>query len=265
VHAGACSVSMLVDFFIAGAQKCGTTALDYYLRSHPQIQMGLTKEIHYFDDETIDWNAPDRYRLESQFSWSAADVIRGEATPIYMYWPDALSRIATYNPTAKLIIGLRHPTHRAFSHWRMETERGQETLSFEQAIGPEGRQRVQRSPGGVHRVFSYVERSLYSAQIATMLALFPREQIYFFRTDLLWWEHERIISDVQDFLHVRTCIDQDRRYVVPVDTRGLRALADPTRAQLDRFFAEDIRETEALTGLDLADWMNPSYQEAIGA
>jgi hypothetical protein len=227
--------------------------------------MAVTKEVHYFDDETINWSAPDRDRLKSQFDWSATDVIRGEATPIYVYWPDALARIAAYNATARLIIGLRHPTYRAFSHWRMETERGLESLSFEEAIGPEGRRRVQHAPRGAHRVFSYVERSLYSGQIATMLALFPREQVYFFRTDLLWREHERTISDVQDFLRVRKCINQDRRYVVPVDTRlAAHALSDLTRAQLDRLFTEDIQRTEALTRLDLSDWLNQSYQESIG-
>ena len=257
--------SKSVDFFIAGAQKCGTTALDHYLRSHPKIQMALTKEIHYFDDETINWSAPDRGRLKSQFDWSAIDVIRGEATPIYVYWPDALARIAAYNATAKLIIGIRHPTYRAFSHWRMETERGLESLSFEKAVGPEGRRRVQHAPRGAHRVFSYVERSLYSEQIATMLDLFPREQVYFFRTDQLWREHERIISDVQDFLRVRKCINQGRRYVVPDDTRAAaHILPAQTRARLDGLFAEDIQKTAALTKLDLSDWMNQSYEEAIG-
>jgi len=263
VHSGRLGSSS-VDFFIAGAQKCGTTALDHYFRSHPQIQMARTKEVHYFDDETINWSAPDRDRLESQFDWSVTDVIRGEATPIYVYWPHALARMAAYNATAKLIIGLRHPTYRAFSHWRMETKRGHESLSFERAVGPEGRRRVQDAPWGVHRVFSYVERSLYSRQVATILRLFPPEQVYFFRTDLLWREHTRIISDVQGFLRVSQSITEQRRYVVPVDTRAAtHLLSRETRARLDKLFAEDIQKTAALTKLDLSDWMEQSYEEAI--
>ncbi|MCA0448534.1 MAG: sulfotransferase, partial [Proteobacteria bacterium] len=39
-----------VDFFIAGVQKGGTTALDHYLRDHPAIQMASVKEVHAFDD-----------------------------------------------------------------------------------------------------------------------------------------------------------------------------------------------------------------------
>ncbi len=41
-----------IDFIIAGTQKGGTTALDYYLRKHPEIGMGNRKELHFFDNET---------------------------------------------------------------------------------------------------------------------------------------------------------------------------------------------------------------------
>ncbi len=42
-----------VDFLICGAQKCGTTALDFYLRQHPLLCFPSKKELHYFDDEAV--------------------------------------------------------------------------------------------------------------------------------------------------------------------------------------------------------------------
>ena len=254
---------MPVNFFIAGVQKGGTTALDQFLRAHPQIQMAAVKEVHYFDDDSIDWKAPDYSRLKSFFDWSTLGHVRGEATPIYLYWPNSLRRLQRYNRAAKLVIGLRHPSFRAFSHWRMEVARGLETLPFDEAIGLQARARVSLAPGGVHRVFSYVERGLYSAQIAGMLNLFPRHQIFFYRTDELWQDHDRVVREVQSFLNVESDVVHSRRYITPVDSGAPGALSPAGRARLDEIFAADICITASLTGLDLADWLDPSFEELI--
>ena len=38
-----------IDFIVIGVQKAGTTALDHYLRLHPDIEMAKRKEVHFFD------------------------------------------------------------------------------------------------------------------------------------------------------------------------------------------------------------------------
>ena len=45
------SLERKVNFLIAGTQKGGTTALDEYLRKHPQICMSTKKEVHFFDED----------------------------------------------------------------------------------------------------------------------------------------------------------------------------------------------------------------------
>ncbi len=259
-----------VQFFIAGVQKGGTTALDSVLREHPSIQMARDKEVHHFDDEAIDWSAPDHGRLHAAFDWDAAGVVRGEATPVTIYWPNALERLRRYHPRAKLLIGLRHPAFRAFSHWRMETKRGWDTLPFPQAVGTEGRQRVRDAPGGVHRVFSYVERGLYAGQVERLLTLFPRSQVLFFQTDRLWLEPGQVLRAVQDFIGVerrlaapRRYVPAPRRWVAPLNTTDHGAIPADSRLALDQVFADDIRRTAALTGLDLADWLRPDYREPM--
>jgi len=253
-----------IQFVIAGVQKGGTTALDSILRRHPSIQMARVKEVHHFDDESVDWSVPDHGRLHAAFDWSdAGGLIRGEATPVTIYWPNALERLRRYNPGAKLLIGLRHPTFRAFSHWRMETKRGWEALPFGQAVAPDGRRRVQDAPGGVHRVFSYVERGLYAPQIERLLTLFPRDQVLFFRSDRLWLEPGPVLDEVQDFLRVERRLAAERGYVVPIDTTDLGPIPAGTRALLDQAFAWDIGRTAKLTGLDLSDWRHPGYREPM--
>lgn len=103
-----------VDFFIAGVQKGGTTALDAMLRDHLQIQMARVKEVHFFDNGSLDWSSPNLDYLQDSFGWTADNPVRGEATPIYIYWHSALRRLKAYNPDARVLIALRHPAFRAF-------------------------------------------------------------------------------------------------------------------------------------------------------
>lgn len=252
-----------VQFFIAGVQKGGTTALDSMLRDHPSIQMARIKELHHFDDDAIDWSAPDHSRLHAAYDWAAMGAARGEATPITLYWPNALERLRCYNPRAKLLIGLRNPAFRAFSHWRMETKRGWDSLPFRQAVGPEGRQRVRDAPGRVHRVFSYVERGLYAHQIERLLTLFPRHQVLFFRTDRLWLQPGQVLDEVQDFIKVERRLAAQHRYVVPIDASDLGPIPAEQRQMLDQVFAADVQRTAALSSLDLSDWLRPNYREPM--
>jgi len=259
-------VKKLLNFFIIGTQKGGTTALDSFLRQHPGLQLSRVKEVHHFDDEArVDWLSPNHDQLHAQFEWSAESVLRGEATPIYIYWPQSLPRLQRYNPEAKLIVGLRHPVFRAFSHWRMEKKRGKEKLSFGDAISPAGRQRVSSAPGGVHRVYSYVERGFYAEQIERLLGLFPREQVYFFRADQLWNDPASTLAAIEKFLGVEERLGETARteYTVPVDSSDLGDVPDKARASLQSEFAEDIVKSAQLSGVDLSDWSRPDYREPM--
>ena len=100
-------MSQPVSFLIAGVQKGGTTALDAYLRDHPDVQMASMKEAHFFDDEGQDWAQPDYARYHALFADDGR--LRGEATPIYVYWPNSLERIARYRQDMRLILLFRDP------------------------------------------------------------------------------------------------------------------------------------------------------------
>jgi len=254
-----------VDLFIIGVQKAGTTALANYLGRHPGIQMSAVKEIHYFNDETISWPHPKYGKLHRHFNWNAKGVIRGEATPIYTYWPGALARLKAYNPDAKLIMGLRHPSTRAFSQWRMEASRGSEKLSFEDAVSDVGRARVARMANGAHRVFSYVERGFYHSQIEALLRIFPREQVLFYKTDDLWSRTPEVVRGIEDFLGVDHAVSDSvqQEYIIPVAATDRGPMASGIRAALDALFYEDIEKTAAITGLDLSDWLRPDYVDPM--
>ena len=255
----------VLDFFVVGVQKGGTTALGYFLSRHPEILLAAGKELHVFDDDGQDWSHPDYARITAAFDWSAArDKVLGEATPSYCFWPESLQRLKQYNPAAKLILLLRHPVFRAHSHWRMEVARGTERLPFAQAVADTTRaERRAANAGLAGRAFSYVERGLYSAQVENILALFPREHVLFLRTDKLWSACAETLACVAQFLGVGPFPFTGPHYIVPGRTGAGPPLSAQDRCALEARYAADIRRSESLTGLTLGEWLDRGYVEPM--
>ena len=240
--------SSLVNFVVVGVQKAGTTALFDYLQDDPAYGLPDVKEVHFFDDESVDWNAPDYRSYHARFDWSDPALIRGEATPIYIYWPRSLERLAAYNPKAKVIVMLRDPVERAWSHWRMETSRGVETKPFSWCIR-QGRARLfEAHPWGVHREFSYVERGFYGEQVERLLGRFAREQVLFLTADELRAAPSATLARVNAFLGAPPPAPVDHRDVhVGQDVGG--ALSSDDAAFLREIYAEDQQRLRSLTGI----------------
>lgn len=242
-----------IGFLVAGVQKGGTTALFDYLVEHPTLSLPAIKEAHFFDDETgVDWSRPDYGPYEALFSDApGAGRLRGEATPIYLYWPNSLERIAAYNPEMRLILIFRDPIERAISHWKMEYARGAETEPFAWCIR-EGRARVATDPSapGYHRVHSYVERGFYGAQLKRLLSIFPREQLLFLRSDDLKAEPERILCTVCDFLNAPHFerVEAKESHVAKIIDYGV-GITEDDRAYLKSIFSEDQIIFSHLSGL----------------
>ncbi len=251
-----------VSFFIAGVQKGGTTALFDILSQHNDVCFPERKELHFFDNESLDWAEPPYELLHAAFAPANDGALLGEATPIYVYWPNALERLKAYNPNAKIILLLRHPTFRAYSQWRMETTRGDEPLSFEACISEIGRDRVRIAPGGAHRVHSYVERGFYADQLQRIYSLFPKHQVLVQRTDHLWARPEETLQAVSRFLDLSGSI-QKTGYVTPYEgkTSGSMTLSD--RRHLDTLFRSQIMKTQEIANIDLSDWLSEDYAESI--
>jgi hypothetical protein len=243
-----------VSFLITGVQKGGTTALYEHLRQGAAVSLSDTKEVHFFDDEDVDWTAPDYGAYHAHFApfdgrpW-------GEATPIYSYWPQSLERIAAYNPAMRLILIFRDPVKRAFSHWRMEVERGFDDADFSWAIR-EGRQRVADAPSGHHRVFSYVERGFYAAQLDRVLALFPRRQLLLLRSEDLQQRPAATVGQISQFLHIEpleTAIAPIRANVGRLpDAESI--LSNDDAQFLSNLYRPDLDRFAELSGLDVSGW-----------
>jgi hypothetical protein len=241
-----------VDFLIAGAQKAGTSALFSYLGEHPEICLSLKKEVHYFDHGRIT-RLPhsDRY-YHSWFPEDPGDRLVGEATPIYLYWKSAPRRIQRYNPGMKVVVLLRNPITRAYSHWNMERQRGTEPLEFLEAIRTEA-ERCRAVHPLQHRHYSYVDRGRYAGQLRRLRDCFPEEQI-------LCLQHEELLQEPQNFL------DQVTRFLgvsdLPCTPRTVHAVPydEPLPREAHELLVEllgpEIEALEELLGWDCSHWFD---------
>src|SRR5438552_1066945 len=240
-----------LDLILAGAQKSGTTALHDFLSRHPEITMGDRQEMHFFDNEEISSQPVDYEFLHQHFPPMPASTIAGECTPIYIYWKPAIERIWKYNPKIKLLIILRNPVDRAFAHWNMQRFKGREPLDFFDAVREE-QARIAGAPPTEARRFAYVDRGLYSRQLARLFEFFPREQVKVVKFEK-FREHQRgTLASIFSFLGckpLRSIRSKDRN-VVPYE----RAMNWEERVFLYHLFAEDIANVEQMLGWDCSDW-----------
>jgi Sulfotransferase domain len=245
---------MRVDFVIGGTQKGGTSALDSFLRQHPEICMPSTrKELHFFDREEEkpepDWRRYKKYH--TNFKPKPQQRVIGEASPIYMYWETAPYRIWKYNPKMKWILILRHPIERAFSAWNMETKRGKEKLSFAEAIEKEP-ERCREALPFQHRVYSYLDRGFYAHQVRRLFNIFGKEQVLIMLSEELKNDHNKTLQRVFEFLGV------DSSFVPPEASvfghEYVDKIENPLRSRLIETFYLDIKELEKLLGRDLSKW-----------
>ena len=240
---------MLVNFVIGGTQKGGTSALDSFLRQHPEICMPTTrKELHFFDreDENRDYK-----KYHANFKPKPQHHVSGEASPIYMYWETAPYRIWKYNPKMKWILALRNPVERAFSAWNMETKRGKEKLSFAEAIEKESQRRREALPLQ-HRVYSYIDRGFYACQVRRLFNIFGRDNVLVLLTEELRNDHAKTLRRVFEFLGV------DSSFVPPEASVFEQEYADKIdnqlRSRLIDMFCFDVKELESMLGRDLSAW-----------
>ena len=246
-----------VAFIVAGVQKGGTTALFDYLGDEAGLSLSREKEAHFFDDDARDWVAPDYGAYHAQFS-APDGRPRGEATPIYLYWPNSLERIRAYNPAIRLIVMLRDPVERAWSHWKMEFARGVETKPFAWCIR-EGRQRLFAAeptglrPWGFDREVSYVERGFYGEQIERLFGLFPRDHVLILKSGDLRGDPGAVLGQVRAFLGLPAGAPPTPREVhVARDMDYGANLNGADIAHLRAVYARDAERLADLTGVRFA-------------
>lgn len=255
------SAARRFSFCIAGTQKSGTSTLSAMLNKHGRIQRAPRKEMHFFDDESRDWSSgdfsdytvpPKRERFQ----------LLGDATPLYLWWPQALERMRAYNPDMKLIAIFRDPIERLFSQWVMVVNRWPEVApdwpEFLTRFAPTGLE--DRIPEGAHvgsyRMNSGVVRGYYGAQLERGFSIFGREQFHLLEFRTFLGDYQPALDGITDFLEIR----RFRTYPdLPHSMPGKPTVIGtaPTTQDISNLverYRDDFEKFKELSGLDVSHW-----------
>ncbi|NGX84151.1 sulfotransferase [Aequorivita sp. KMM 9714] len=236
-----------IDFIVVGVQKAGTTALDSYLRQHSEIGMGKIKELHFFDNDKYFNKRKISYKEYHKFFDFAEDKkVFGEITPIYIWWKDSIKRIYDYNKNIKLIVILRNPVDRAFSHWNMEVSRNNEERDFYTCIS-------QSNSGLQNRITSYKERGFYSEQIENLYKYFNSDQLLFIKYEEFLKKQESYLKIIFKFLNVSDSsfnYNFNKSHSIKYKSK----IDDESKILLLKAYKNDINKVESLLGWNCNDW-----------
>jgi hypothetical protein len=238
----------LPNAVILGAMKSGTSSLHNYLVQHPGVIEPLRKEVHYFD---MNFERGEAW-YRAHFGRVGEPGLNLDSSPYYLFHPAVPQRLATLLPEARLIVLLRDPVRRAYSHYWHERDKGRETLSFEDAIAAEAerlgdsQQRLadgtlERSPE--HQHFSYLARGRYAEQLERWFAVVPRERFLVLRFEDLARDPLGVLNVTLDVMGL-PCVAS-----VSLEARNTRRyppLAEATAARLREHFEPHNRRLEAL-------------------
>lgn len=255
----------LPDFLVIGTKRGGTTTMFRALQGHPQV-LGLfpagqgKKSPHYFDLEHQRGQRWYRSFFPTEAARTAGGGPRrlvGEASPYYLFHPLAPARIAAELPDAKLVVLLRNPVDRAFSHHWDRVKNGVEDRSFAEAIELEPerlageREAMLADPtyqSEAYEHFSYLARGRYADQLEHLFSLVDRDRVLVLQSEPFYADPQAGYEQVLGFLglphHAPTAFGK-------LHGHADRPSVDPaTRARLDEHFAEPNAALARLLGTD---------------
>jgi len=193
------------NFFIVGTPKAGTTSLYYYLEEHPDIFMSPIKETNYFSYAEI--KAQQLYYNEEHisslgqylelFKEAKDEKAIGEASVSYLYYPSVPSKIKEFNSEARIIIVLRNPVDRGFSHYLMDRRLGLVDLLYEDIIR-------KRSAHPKFQLYyqQYVMLGQYYEQVKRYLTIFGETQVKILLYEDIVSDIESVVKELFIFLNV---------------------------------------------------------------
>lgn len=205
-------LSVIPNFVIAGAMKCGTTSLHAALEQHPDVSLPEGEvqllSIDDFVENPVfspcvegEWVHQDFDRFFDEYcNWHAArhrnaksGQILGEDAPTYLSSPIAMARMSELMPDTKIIVALRDPVVRTISHYWHLVRSGRVDLPLEELLC--------RTPALL------LKRSMYLRQLELLFSYFDRAQVHIVLLEQLMRDPQKVMVEIFRFLGVRENID----------------------------------------------------------
>jgi hypothetical protein len=201
---------MLPNFLIIGAPRCGTTMVYENLKRHPEIFMSAVKEPSFFilNGEKNTYSGPmpipvvnDSIAYQALFNGFEKKKAVGEASTLYLYSPKAPPQIKEMLPEIKIIVLLRPPVDRAYSHFFKNRLGGIEPIAdFPNALAAE----EWRIQNGWFPFWFYRDIGRFDIQIERYFRYFRQEQMRFYLLDDFQQNPSETFMDIFQFLGVNS-------------------------------------------------------------
>lgn len=204
---------MKPNFFLAGTTKGGTSTIFLWLRRHPEVFLPERKELHYFCRCPEHLRAAPDENAYLGFFDNVTSPVAGEASPCYLYYPDTPEKILSTVGESRILISLRDPIERFWSHFLMNSRYRPNQPSATEIVDawpdPVGRRIATEDLIGVGLYGKQVQRYLDAFGIANVKIMFLEE---------LGLHPGDAMADIFAFLnlpqhHVNTDV-RDKTYVV---------------------------------------------------
>lgn len=242
---------MLPNFMIVGAPKAGTTSLCHYLSAYPQVFMSNPKEVNFFSKEEIegqglfykDFKAKNLAEYEQLFAGVADEKAIGEGSVSYLFYPKTPQKIKNTLPNVKIIILLREPVSRGFSHYLMDYRLGLVNLPYDAIV-------YQKNDHKNKDLYfqQYVGLGLYYNQVKRYVDCFGHKQVKIYLQEDMRQDIRGVIGDLSAFLELEGSFatDVDKQHNVFSMPRGklIRKLyASPfVRSTVSKLFSTATKE-----------------------
>ena len=209
-------IRVIPDFLVIGAKRCGTTSLYQHLSEHPCISRSPRDNIGFFNENYhlgINWYKslfPTVFYKKKMESKNK-HCLFFDVTSTYMEEELTAKNVYEVNPNQKIIVILRNPVDRAYSHYHVNVKEKSEKRSFEDAIFEEMNriksERIIQNKNKNLRVFTpnnihYLKKGFYALQLKSWFKIFPREQILVLSTEEFQEDQNLIYKKIFDFLNI---------------------------------------------------------------
>ena len=206
----------IANTVIAGASRCGTTALYEWLAAHPEVTVSTPKETRYFMDSNCPLLNPSAnfhsHKLSKYPSFFAGPGAQSakivlEATPDYLYQQTALAEIPTLTPQVKVLILLRNPAHRALSLYRFARDNQRvisNDVTFERFVTESTKQSAFFDSRPILK--AGIENGKYVKYLKAWKNALPPERLLILASEQLWLNPATQMAAISDFLNIDASI-----------------------------------------------------------
>jgi len=286
------------NFFIVGAPKAGSTSLYSYLANTVGVYMSSVKEPNYFQGDDLEHGPRTVMRFEKSkylklFQEVKDEKAIGEASTRYLRDPNSAKFIHEFVPKAKIIILLRDPVERAFSHYLMQKGNGVEKKSLHEVIT----RKIESIKNGKEEPKTSIDAGLYTTSVKRYWDIFGKDNVKIIIFEEFIKNPRKTVKDVLDFLSVdaeppKTIEKSFNPYGVPRGKLGEKLLqsktikkfssqiipqslrwklrqkvllkkeskpklSDEDRVMLENFYKNDVKNLKNLLKIEFPwDWIN---------